>query len=530
MAAAGCVIILPALSPNIKPRRIILSAAANHSSRRRAAFGRRAGGGGYESLVDALVAERGLTDGFDDSANAAATAAAKQAAEQMGDDARRKDYRDTPFVTIDDDSARDFDDAVYCQQTDDGAAILLVVAIADVAAFVPPGGVLDDVARSRGNSVYLPDRVLPMLPAALSDGACSLRPGEDRYCLACEMEVADGIVRDYCFRRGIMRSARRLNYQTASKMMRTGELPLFADLTADFRRRRRDNGGLMIERPETKVRLHNETLHREETHRDIAHWAIEECMIAANQCAADFLVRRRVPALHRVHKKPTDAGIRKLAGVLRQMSIPFPSRPLAADFGDALDIADARSPMLGAAMLPVILGALGRAAYSPDDESGHYGLACARYTHFTSPIRRYPDLITHRALLYAMGDDGGGTTAELSQTGEHCSQTEHIADKMEWQIRQRLFCRAVEDNIGEVADGYITGATAFGLFVNAPSLRVEGMVPFAKLPGYWQFDEPTQSITSREGKTYTLGNELRIRLDSVIPEKGKANFSLTETQ
>lgn len=465
-----------------------------------------------------------MTDGFDDSANSEA----KRAAASFGNNHRRKDYRDTPFVTIDDDSARDFDDAVYCQKTDDDSAILLVVAIADVAAFVAPDSVLDNVARSRGNSVYLPDRVLPMLPAALSEGACSLLPGEDRFCLACEMEVIDGIVRDYCFRRGIMRSAQRLNYQTASKMMRSGELALFADMTADFRRRRRDNGGMMIERPETKVRLQNETLHREETHRDIAHWAIEECMIAANQCAADFLVRRRVSALHRVHKKPAEAGIRKLAGVLRRMAIPFPSRPLAADFGDALDIADTRSPMLGAALTPVILGALGRAAYSPDSDSGHYGLACERYTHFTSPIRRYPDLITHRALLKAMGDDGGSIITDLTQTGEHCSQTEHIADKMEWQIRQRLFCRAVEGEIGEVADGYVSGAVAFGLFVNSPDLRIEGMVPFAKLSGYWQFDEPSQSITSRDGKTFSLGDKLRIRLDSVTPEKGKANFSLVE--
>ncbi|MGI9338017.1 MAG: RNB domain-containing ribonuclease [Gammaproteobacteria bacterium] len=503
-------------------RAAVIPPANTSSSRRRPRFGK--GGGSYESLVDALVAERGLTDGFDDSANAEA----KKAAANFGGNDRRKDYRDTPFVTIDDDSARDFDDAVYCRKADNDDAVLLVVAIADVAAFVAPGGVLDNVAKLRGNSVYLPDRVLPMLPAALSEGACSLRPGEDRFCLACEMEVLDGMVRDYCFRRGIMRSAQRLNYQNASKMMRSGELALFAEMTAAFRRRRRDNGGLMIERPETKVRLQNETLHREETRRDIAHWAIEECMIAANQCAADFLVRRRVPALHRVHKKPADAGMRKLAGVLRQMAIPFPSRPVAADFGYALDIADSRSPSLGAALTPVILGALGRAAYSPDDESGHYGLACERYTHFTSPIRRYPDLITHRALLKAMGDADGRITADLTQTGEYCSQTEHIADKMEWQIRQRLFCRAVQDDIGEVAEGYITGAAAFGLFVNAPKLRVEGMVPFSKLPGYWQFDEPSQSITSREGKTFSLGDKLNIRLDSVIAEKGKVNFSVVD--
>ena len=479
---------------------------------------------GYQSLVDGLVKERGLTAGFDDNVN---NEARRVVAQVGGDDSGgRTDYRHLPFITIDDDTARDFDDAVYCRPADDSSSVLLIVAIADVAAFVAVGGELDKVARARGNSVYLPDRVLPMLPAALSENACSLRPDEDRFCLACEMEVADGVVRDYRFRRGILRSARRLNYQQASAMMRSGELALFGDMTDDFRRKRRGNGALMMERPEMKVRLDNEVLRREETHRDIAHWAIEECMIAANQCAADFLVRRRVPALHRVHKKPQDAGVRKLVGVLRRLAIPFPSRPVAADFGDALDIAEAHSAALASALTPVILGALGRAAYSPDDESGHFGLACAKYAHFTSPIRRYPDLITHRALLLAMGGKDGAVERDLTQTGEHCSQTEHIADKMEWQIRQRLFCRAVLGEVGGVYDGYISGTTTFGLFVSAPSLRVEGMVPFSKLPGYWQFDEPSQSATSRDGETLSLGDEVSVRLDSVNPEKGRANFSL----
>ena len=480
---------------------------------------------GYAALVDRLVDERGLTAGFDsDVENEARRVVARVG--DSGDHRARKDYRDLPFVTIDDETARDFDDAVCCQ-TLNADGVLLTVAIADVSAFVAPGGALDREARARGNSVYLPDRVLPMLPAALSENACSLRPNEDKLCLACEMEIANGEVQSYQFQRGVMRSHRRLTYENASREMREerGDLAHFKQLTSDFRRRRRDKGGLMIERPEIKVRLNGESLSREECHRDIAHWAIEECMIAANRCAADFLATRRIPALHRAHRKPEDAGVRKLSGVLKRLAIPFPSRPRAADFGDALDLAEARSPALAAALTPVILGALGRAAYTPDADAGHYGLACERYMHFTSPIRRYPDLVTHRALLLAMGVEGAGRSRDLQETGEHCSQTEHIADKMEWQIRQRLFCRAAREEIGAVCDAYITGASSFGVFVNAPSLRVEGMMPFSKMPGYWQFDEPSQSATSREGKTLSLGDSISVRLDDVIPEKGRANFT-----
>ena len=446
------------------------------------------------------------------------------------DDAAREDLRKLRLITIDGADARDFDDAVFCAPAD-GGGFVLWAAIADVAAFVPPGGALDLEARRRGNSVYLPDRVLPMLPSALSNGACSLASGEDKLCLACEMEIrADGTIQKYRFMRGLMRSKRRMTYPEAAREMRNGAqyMRTLAQVGDALRRERRARGAFMMERPELQAALSaNGAPELQVVRRNEAHLAIEECMIAANRCAADFVIRRRLPALHRVHKKPAADNVKMLRAILSPLGISFPARPAARDFGDAMDSIAAKDAALADCLLPVLLGALSRAEYAPDSKTGHFGLACARYLHWTSPIRRYPDLLSHRAILAGLAGDKP-KIPDLREIGAQCSQSEVAADKAGWDCRQKLLCWRAQNQVGREYEVMISGAAQFGVFVFSPELGVDGMLRLASMPGYWTCDAEKRQLTRRgDGRVLGLGAQLRARLVSVSPEKGRANFEAT---
>lgn len=472
-----------------------------------------------EGLIDDVADARGFADSFSSNHYEAA----KRAASAVPADAPgREDLRNIPLVTMDGADARDFDDAIACRV--ENAALRLWVAIADVAAFVPHGEALDKEAARRGNSVYLPGRVYPMLPPALSDDACSLNPDEDRLCLACEMTIEDGEIKDYRFIRGVMRSGRRYVYEEAAADMKAGLLPDLTRVGHELRQARLRRGAFMMERPEVAVFIENGEPEIRTIRRNAAHLLVEECMIAANRCAADFVIRRRIPALHRVHKPPSVAGVRSLTAVLEPLGISFPARPEAQDFGKAMDRIAAMDSALADCLLPAVLGALSRAEYAPDSKTGHFGLACDRYLHFTSPIRRYPDLVAHRAIIAGM-ENAKPPAADMSDLGAHCSETEVSADKAGWECRQKLLCWRARRMKGMDFDVVVSGTLRFGVFVSVPELGIDGMARIASFPGYWEHDAASNSFTSsRTGRVIRIGDRMRMRLISISPEQGKADF------
>lgn len=484
----------------------------------------------YKELINTVIAERGFFTGFSEEEERLAQSAAADTA-KLHDLSGRLDCRERELITIDGETAFDFDDAVGCRRLADGAVALLV-AIADVAAYVAPNSVLDGAAYERGNSVYLPDRVLPMLPPALSNVACSLQPQKDRLCVVCEMEVAAGGVRRYRFFRGVMRSAARVNYNEAAEWMLAGgapfeTLPLLAELCTAFRRQRESCGAMILDSPEKVCMVDSAgNLDIADKPRNIAHWAIEEAMIAANRCAADFLIRARRPALHRTHRTPPADNIRRLTAVLAALGMSFPQNPTAADFAAALTAARRRDAALAEVLTPAVLGALSRAEYSPNAEVGHFGLACSRYLHFTSPIRRYPDLLTHRALINALaGAPSPFTVDDLNTVGAHCSASEVSADKAGWDCRARLLCVGAQRFVGCEYDAYVSGISNNGFYVTAGELGVDGFIRLSSLRGYWRYEERAGRLVCG-GQTISLGMRVEVKLKSVNPEKGRVDFLL----
>lgn len=475
------------------------------------------------SLIDDVAALRGLPGEFSSALSRTAARVARSP-----ESAEREDLRKLRFVTIDGSDARDFDDAVYCSQLS-GGGFQLWVAIADVSAFVHHNSPLDVEARRRGNSVYLPDRVLPMLPPALSNGECSLNPDEDKLCLACEMKIIGGEIKSYRFTRAVMRSQRRLTYEEAASDIQRGahHLRALAKVGRVLRQERQARGAFMMERPEIHVALSpNGAPELQTSVRNEAHLLIEECMIAANRCAADFVIRRRLPALHRIHKKPSGDNVKALRAILSQLGVAFPARPAARDFSIALEQIAAKDANLADCLLPVLLGTLARAEYAPNEKTGHFGLSCSRYLHWTSPIRRYPDLLTHRAIIAGLCGQKA-KMPDLRATGEHCSQTETIADKAGWDCRQRLLCWRAQEWTGREFEVMVSGAASFGLFLTSPELGIDGLLRLSSLPGYWQHDPDLRRIVCRNnGNVIGLGDRMRARLTSVVPEKGRADFEL----
>ncbi|MBN8871721.1 MAG: ribonuclease R [Rhodospirillales bacterium] len=452
---------------------------------------------------------------------------------------RRTDLRDTPLVTIDGEDARDFDDAVFAEP--DGTGFRLIVAIADVAHYVKPGSALDHAARTRGNSVYFPDRVVPMLPEALSNGWCSLRPNEDRGCLFVEMHVdAQGRKTAHRFGRGLMRSAARLTYEEVQRAHDAGEdlgLPI-PPLYAAFRAllaARQARGTLDLDLPERKVVLdaNGRVLSVLPRPRLDSHRLIEEFMILANVAAAEELEQRRVPCMYRVHAPPSEEKLDTLRSVLGTLGIGLPP-------GDQVHPRDLDQVLRRVAGTPeaplvneVMLRSQSQAAYHPDN-IGHFGLALSRYAHFTSPIRRYADLLVHRALISAhkLGRDGlpPEQAAGMEDTAEHITATERRAALAERDAVDRYLAAYMADKVGARFAARISGVTRFGLFVTIMESGASGLVPVSTLPDdFWFHDEREQSLSGRRTRlVFRLAQDVEVRLAEASPVTGGLVFHLLQ--
>ena len=452
----------------------------------------------------------------------------------------REDLRAIPLVTIDGEDARDFDDAVFAEP--DGDGYRLIVAIADVAHYVPPGSPLDRTAWERGNSVYFPDRVVPMLPEALSNGWCSLRPGEDRGCLFVEMRVsAEGRKTAHRFGRGLMRSAARLTYEQVQTAQDAGDdlsLPLPA-LYAAFHAllaARQARGTLDLDLPERKVSLNDagEVLAITPRPRLDSHRLIEEFMVLANVAAAEALEAMHLPCMYRVHAPPSDEKMEALRSFLHGMSIALP--PQGQVHPRDLDAVLRQVAGTEAAPLvnEVVLRSQSQAQYSPDN-LGHFGLALPRYAHFTSPIRRYSDLCVHRALIRGLraGLDGlaEDEAARFEDTAEHITASERRAALAERDAIDRYLAAYMADKTGAVFAARVSGVTRFGLFVTLAETGASGLLPLSALPDdFWQHDEPSKTLTGRRSSlSFRLAQPLEVRLAEASPVTGGLIFGLAAT-
>jgi len=461
--------------------------------------------------------------------------------------AGRADLRRVPLVTIDGADAKDFDDAVFCERKPKGWK--LIVAIADVSAYVRPGTGLDGEARLRGTSVYFPARVVPMLPEALSNGLCSLNPEVDRLCVACEMYVGDdGEVTRSKFYSAVMRSHARLTYDSVAAMLvdRDDELlrayaalvphleALYA-LYRALRAARERRGAIDFETLETRIVFGpQKKIERiEPVERNDAHRLIEECMIAANVAAARFLQRHRMPALYRIHDGPTREKLEALREFLGEIGLRLGGgeAPEPRHYARLLKEIERRPDRH--LIQTVLLRSLSQAVYAPE-KTGHFGLALAAYAHFTSPIRRYPDLLVHRAIRHVLE---GGKAADFTYRhvdmvplGEHCSMAERRADEATRDAVDWLKCEHMVDRVGEVFPGTVSAVTSFGLFVELDGIYVEGLVHVTALKADYYHFEPAHHrlVGERTHRTYRLGDRLRVRVVRVDLDDRKIDFELAE--
>lgn len=463
---------------------------------------------------------------------------------------KRTDLRDLPLVTIDGEDARDFDDAVFAEPDSDPAnpgGWNLTVAIADVAFYVRPGAALDRSAMMRGNSVYFPDRVVPMLPEALSNDLCSLKPGEDRPCLAARMRIdAGGRMLGHRFVRALMRSAARLTYTqvqaardgrpdaTTAPLMETVVGPLFGAYEA-LKRARVARGTLDLDIPEKRI-LIDETgavLGVGVRERFDSHRLIEEFMILANVAAAEALESRHRPVMYRIHDEPSLEKLESLRTVLASVGIRLAKGQVMLPRHFMGILAQAEGKPCREMIHQLVLRTQAQAEYSPDN-IGHFGLALRRYAHFTSPIRRYADLLIHRALISGFGlGDGGlpeGAEAGFAELGEHISMTERRAAKAEREVTDRYAALYLAERIGAVFDGRIGGVSRFGLFVTLAETGADGLIPVSTLPqDFWRHDEARHRLVGQHsGRAFSLGDAIRVRLIEAEPLTGSLLLALDE--
>ena len=461
----------------------------------------------------------------------------------------RVDLRALPLVTIDGEDARDFDDAVYAEANAQG--FRLIVAIADVSHYVKTGSVLDEEAYLRSTSVYFPGFVVPMLPETLSNGICSLNPKVDRLCMVCDMQVdRAGEVVSSKFYEAVMRSHARLTYtrvweavgerdadaraELADLMPRLDSLHQLYKQLAKARQKR---GSIDFESTEVKFRLaaSGEVIQLGSEPRNDAHKLIEECMIAANVEAAKFLLRKRVPAPYRVHEPPPASKYDDLLEFLREFKLKLPpaGEVKPADFAALLRKIRNRPDV--SLIESVILRSQSMAVYQPEN-TGHFGLALDAYAHFTSPIRRYPDLLVHRAIRYAIT---GGKPAsyvysptQMSSMSVHCSHNERRAQEAERDVDERYKCAWMEKHVGSEFDGVVSGVTSFGLFVELSESKINGLVHITQLPNdYYHFDPKRHLLSGeRRGLSFRLGDPVRIQVLRASLEDRKIDFRLVAEQ
>ena len=457
----------------------------------------------------------------------------------------RTDLRHIPLVTIDGSDARDFDDAVYCEKLDNGGFKLLV-AIADVSHYVTIKSALDDNAEERGNSVYFPDRVVPMLPEKLSNRLCSLVPNEERACMAVWMDIdKEGNMTGYKFIRGLMRSHARLTYEqvqtayngnpcelTVNYMNEINNLYKSFEVLLQSRERR---GTLELELPERQVIMNKKgriTSIVPRIRLD-SHKLIEEFMISANVASAKALEKKKSPAImYRVHDVPLTEKVNALQTSLREMDMSIPTDGSLQPRHFTQILRKVKGTQDANLISDLVLRSQSQAVYSPDN-LGHFGLALTHYAHFTSPIRRYSDLLVHRALIsaYGFGDDGlnDKDIARFESIAEHISTTERRASKAEREAMDRYVAHFMQDKVGAQFTARINGVTGFAMFINLEETGADGIIFLKNIPGdYFAHDEATSSaIGVRKGMTYRMGDVITVELLNISPVKGAMEFAIT---
>ncbi len=456
----------------------------------------------------------------------------------------RTDLRHLPFVTIDGEDAKDFDDAVFCQRLPNKNRInwKLWVAIADVGQYVQPGNALDAEAKNRGNSVYFPNKVLPMLPESLSNGLCSLKPNVDRLVVVCEMDIdSQGVVLDYKFYEAVIHSQARLTYTQVANMLQEPKqapqnifqhLKEFNDLYKKLAKQRQTRGALEFDTTETKIVFggHGKIDKIIPLQRNDAHRMIEEAMLLANVCAAHFLMNK-VTTLYRVHEGPEPARLLALREFLRTFGLRLSggSKPTAKDYAKLIQRIEGRPD--SHLLQTVLLRSLRQAVYSPEN-SGHFGLAYDAYTHFTSPIRRYPDLLVHRGIKYELNKKAKPnfiyTEKHMAEMGLHCSQTERRADLSTRDAVDWLKCEYMLNKQGQKFPGIITDVTGFGVFVELNDIYIQGLLHVTSLPNdYYQYESTNHLLRGRHsGNVYQLGNQIEVIVARVDIDKRTIDFEL----
>lgn len=454
----------------------------------------------------------------------------------------REDIRGLPLVTIDGETARDFDDAVYCERQ--GRGFRLIVAIADVSHYVESGSALDRDAYDRGNSVYFPRRVIPMLPEKLSNGLCSLNPEVDRLCMVCDMAISiGGQVKQYRFYPAVMHSHARLTYDQVAAALyqqdagererlapRLGELERLDAVFRVLLKARHKRGAIDFESTETQMIFDDQGKIERivPIARNDAHRLIEECMLAANTCASDFLEKSGQPTLFRVHEGPTDDKLERLRTFLGESGLALGGgdEPRAKDYARLLDTVRERPD--AQLLQTMMLRSLRQAVYSPDN-AGHFGLAYEGYTHFTSPIRRYPDLLVHRAIKAVLAGERY-RPGDWDAIGAHCSMTERRADEATRDVENWLKCYFMQDRVGETFTGSVSAVVPFGLFVALDDVFVEGLVHISELGSdYFHYDETRHELQGeRTGLAYRLSDRVRVQLVRVDLETTKIDFRFVD--
>ena len=471
----------------------------------------------------------------------------------------RVDLRDLPLVTIDGEDARDFDDAVFCQKEPDGGWRLWV-AIADVSYYVRHGTILDKEAINRGNSVYFPDQVVPMLPEVLSNGLCSLNPQVDRLCMVSEMVISKtGHLTGYKFYEAVMNSHARFTYTKVAAILE-GDEPLreqykplvphleeLEHLYKAFKKARHIRGGMEFETLEVRF-LFNEARKIESIVplvRNDAHKIIEECMIAANVASARLIEEAQAAALFRVHETPSEEKLVNFRSFLSELGLSLSGgdKPAPRDYADLAEVFAGREDQ--ELLQTMLLRSMKQAVYQ-DENLGHFGLALQEYSHFTSPIRRYPDLILHRAIKYLVKHQEKGQLKskwtetggyhyqhdEMGYLGEHCSMTERRADDATRDVADALKCEYMQDHIGDVMTGTVAAVTNFGFFVRLNDIHIDGLVHVTSLlSDYYIFDAGKQTLKGeRTGRTYRIGDVLDVKVLSVNLDDKKIDFELADQE
>ena len=499
--------------------------------------------------IDIAMRSHGIATDWSDAVEAEIKDLTPEVPEKAKNEKGRVDIRDIPLVTIDGEDARDFDDAVYVESNDKGWRLL--VAIADVSHYVELNTALDKEANERGTSVYFPERVIPMLPEVLSNGLCSLNPNVDRLCMVCEMQLdKKGKVESYNFFEAVMRSHCRFTYTKVAEIIENQEsdlrkeykdfVPQLLEMHSLFKvllKRRKKRGAIDFDTTETRIVFGKDRKIDKiiPLIRNDAHKLIEEFMILANVSAAKYLLKNAMPALYRVHGSPKETKIEGLKEFLAEvgLSLGGGEKPAPADYAELLASIQERPDMH--LIQTVLLRSLQQAVYTPDN-NGHFGLAHEAYAHFTSPIRRYPDLLVHRAIRHVVR----GSKAEsyyytenaMRALGEHCSQTERRADEATRDAVDWLKCEYMMDKIGEVFEGTITSVTGFGIFVELDNIYVEGLIHVTSLDhDYYHFDAAHHRLVGeRTGQIFRLGDHIVVSVSKVNLEDKKIDFDLVSAE